>query len=156
MAVAMSRYLMPFLDDEEFVTAMVLQAGEPGRVTLVSCGHPPPLLVLHEDGADLVPLTPGLPLGLGDTYKALTVPWAPGDRALLYTDGLSEARNTDGDFLEVPKLGDVVRTVPLSGALDEILKAVRQHVPGGHFTDDLAMVLLENDAESGCPTSSPA
>ena len=126
-----------------------------GRVTFVSCGHPPPLLVMSQDGADLVDLPAGLPLGLGETYMAVTLPWAPGDRFLLYTDGLSEARNAKNEFLGLEQLGDLVRKAPFSGALDEVLRAVRRHVPGGHFADDLAMVLVENAGQAGGTSGRP-
>jgi len=155
MAAAMSRYLKPFLDDEEFVTAVVMQVVGRGRVTFVSCGHPPPLLVMSQDGADLVDLPAGLPLRLGETYMAVTLPWAPGDRFLLYTDGLSEARNAKNEFLGLEQLGDLVRKAPFSGALDEVLRAVRRHVPGGHFADDLAMVLVENAGQAGGTSGRP-
>ena len=156
MAAAMSRYLAPFLDDEEFVTAVLMQVVGRGRVTLVSCGHPPPLLVTGQDGADLVDVPAGLPLGLGETYMAVTVPWAPGDRFLLYTDGLSEARNARSEFLELEQLGALVRNAPFSGALDEVLRMLRRHVPRGHFPDDLAMVLVENAGRDEGPPSRPA
>ena len=149
MAVAMGRYLAPFLDEEEFVTALILQAVGGGRVTLVSCGHPPPLRVGSHDGVSLIALQPGLPLGLGERYEAVTVPWSPGDRFLLYTDGLSEARNANGEFLPVESLGELIRRAPHSVALDDVLRRLRQHVQGGHLTDDLAMVLLENSEEDG-------
>ena len=149
MATAMSRYLGPFLDDEEFATAVILQVVGRDRVTFVSCGHPLPLLVTGQDGAKLVPLPPGLPLGLGERYAAVTIPWAAGDRLLLYTDGLSEARNATGEFFPVEPLGDLVRKAPFAVALDEVLRQVRHHVPDGQFSDDLALVLLENSGDSG-------
>ena len=39
---------MPFFDDEEFVTGFLADVSEPDRVTLVSCGHPPPILVRRD------------------------------------------------------------------------------------------------------------
>ena len=144
-AAEMSAYLTPFLDDEEFVTASLLQVRDPGCVTLVSCGHPRPLLITRGGEATLLDLPAGLPLGLGSTYESVTVPWAHGDRLLLYTDGLSEARNARGEFLPVLPLASLLRTENVEDALDKVLQQVRQHVPGGRFTDDLAVVLLEND-----------
>ena len=41
----MSDYLTPFLDDEEFVTAALIQITDGTRVTLVNCGHPAPLFI---------------------------------------------------------------------------------------------------------------
>jgi len=140
----MSAYLAPFLDDEEFVTAAVLQVNGPECVTLVSCGHPRPLLVARGGDARLLDLPAGLPLGLGTVYESTTIPWAHGDRLLLYTDGLSEARDERGEYLPVLPLASLLRTENVEDALDSVLLRVRQHVPGGRFTDDLAVMLLEN------------
>ena len=92
-AAEMSTYIAPFLDDEEFVTAALVQVNGRDQMTLVSCGHPQPLLIAANGAARLLELPPCLPLGLGGIYESVTVPWAPGDRLLLYTDGLSEARD---------------------------------------------------------------
>ena len=64
-----------------------------GELTIVNCGHHPPLL---RHRGDLRPLTDGkaaLPLGLEDDFTAFTATWSPGDRLLLYTDGLVESRD---------------------------------------------------------------
>ena len=144
-AAEMSAYIAPFLDDEEFVTAALIQvSGE--QVTLVSCGHPQPLLIAADGAARLVELPPCLPLGLGRIYESVTVPWAPRDRLLLYTDGLSEARDGDDEFLPVLPLAPLLHTSTVEAALDNVLREVRRHVPNGRFTDDLAVLLLENAA----------
>ena len=142
-AAEMSTYIAPFLDDEEFVTAALVQvSGE--QVMLVSCGHPQPLLIAAGGAARLVDLPPCLPLGLGRIYESVTVPWAPDDRLLLYTDGVSEARDANDEFLPVLSLAPLLRTTTVEAALDNVLEEVRRHVPKGRFTDDLAVLLLEN------------
>ena len=142
-AAEMSTYIAPFLDDEEFVTAALVQvSGE--QVMLVSCGHPQPLLIAAGGAARLVDLPPCLPLGLGRIYESVTVPWAPDDRLLLYTDGVSEARDAQDEFLPVLSLAPLLRTTTVEAALDNVLEEVRRHVPKGRFTDDLAVLLLEN------------
>jgi serine phosphatase RsbU (regulator of sigma subunit) len=142
-AAEMSAYIAPFLDDEEFVTAALVEVvGE--QVTLVSCGHPQPLLIARDGAARLVDLPPCLPLGLGRVYESVTVPWSPGDRLLLYTDGLSEARDAHDEFLPVLPLAPLLHTTTVEAALDNVLEEVRRHVPEGRFTDDLAVLLLEN------------
>jgi serine phosphatase RsbU (regulator of sigma subunit) len=143
LAHDMSEYLAPFFDDEEFVTALLVDASGPTAITVVSCGHPPALLVHPDASTSLLDAPPGLPLGLGDTYDAISVPWAPGDRLLMYTDGLSEARNARGQFLDLPSLGPLLTGAPVGDALNAVLDAVRDHVPSGRLTDDLAVMLLE-------------
>jgi phosphoserine phosphatase RsbU/P len=151
LAHDMSEYLAPFFDDEEFVTALLVDTSAPTRITIVSCGHPPALLVQPDGRASLLDAPPGLPLGLGDSYDAVTVPWASGDRLLMYTDGLSEARNTRGQFLDLPSLAPLITGVPVEEALNAVLDAVRHHVPSGRLTDDLAVMLLESTAIAAAP-----
>ena len=89
--------MTPFLGDEDFATALIVDASDCGPVTLLACGHPPPLLI-PAHGAPRVAwtLTPSrLPLGLGgeDGESVHASRGEAGDRLLLYTDGLSEARD---------------------------------------------------------------
>src|SRR5512145_435775 len=144
VAADMSRYLAPFFDDEEFVTALLVDATDPTRLTLVSCGHPQALLVKGSGSASLIEAPAGLPLGLGDRYDAVSVAWEPGDRLLMYTDGLSEARDAHGEFLAVPSLAPLLRDETVDEALEGALDAVREHIPSGKLSDDLAVMLLEN------------
>ena len=99
MAAEMSAYLMPFFDDEEFTTAVLVQITDNTRLTLVNCGHPSPILVPRGGEATFVEPPVCLPLGLGSSYESLSMPWTPGDRLLLYTDGLSEARDERGEYM---------------------------------------------------------
>ncbi len=143
----MSGYLAPFFHEEEFVTCLLVDTTTPGALTLVSGGHPPALLVRADGPPVLLEPPPGLPLGLfSDRYAALTVPWRPGDRLLMYTDGLSEARDERGEFLDVAGLAPLVTSGTVDEALDAVLDALRRHVPHGRLTDDLAVLLLENVA----------
>ena len=147
LAHDMDAYLQNFLDDEGFVTALLVDVTQPHTLTLASCGHPPPLLVRRDGTAQMLEVPSGLPLGLGDSASAVSMPWSPGDRLLLYTDGLSEARDDDGTFLAPIDLAPTISAQPLEDALDAVLEQARRHVPGHLLTDDLALVLLENTGE---------
>ena len=144
VASHMSRYLAPFFDEEEFVTALLVDVSDPARLTLVSCGHPPPVHIRPDGHASLLEAPAGLPLGLGDVYLALDLPWEPGDRLLIYTDGLSEARDRRGRFLPVLPLAPLLASGTVEAALEDILDAVRGYVPDAELTDDLAVMLVEN------------
>jgi serine phosphatase RsbU (regulator of sigma subunit) len=152
----MDSYLRPFFGDEDFVTAMILDVTRPNLLRVTCCGHPPPLLV-HADGtAELLQVPAGLPLGLGGGHDSVTLPWDTGDRLLLYTDGVSEARGRDGEFISLLSLAPVIRGAPLDEAMEAFLATVREHVPGGELSDDAALVLLENASEVTPETSATA
>jgi phosphoserine phosphatase RsbU/P len=133
------------LGQEDFVTAALAQIAPGGELTIVNCGHHPPL-PLHSGG--LQPLTGGkaaLPLGLQDDFTAFTASWSPGDRLLLYTDGLVESRNQHGDFLPEHEIVAALLAADCDQALDALITAVHRHT-GGHAHDDMALLLLENSA----------
>jgi phosphoserine phosphatase RsbU/P len=140
----MNSYLVPFFDEEEFVTALLLDTTEADRPLLVNAGHPPPLLVRPDGRCELLETAADLPLGLGLGYSRHELSWAPGDRLLLYTDGVSEARDAHGEFLEVGRLGPLLADGPLDAALDRLLDAVRGHAVRGELSDDVAVMLLEH------------
>ena len=147
VAGEVGRAIAPHLGEEDFVTAALAQIAPTGELTIVNCGHHPPLL---RHRGDLQPLTdgkPGLPLGLEDDFSAFTAAWSPGDRLLLYTDGLVESRDEHGHFLPEDAIGTALLAANCDQALDTLMRAVGQHT-GGHVHDDIALLLLERGASS--------
>jgi len=146
VAKAMQEYLVPFFDDEEFVTAVLVEFTWNGVVTVLSCGHPAPLLV-RQGAVTSVAVEPSPPLGLATSFVTAVFLWAPEDRLLLYTDGLVEARDRDGTFLPFATIVDALRLPDPQSSLDALLAAVEAHVRHGtqHLpADDIALVLVDN------------
>jgi hypothetical protein len=151
VAGEISRAIRPYLGEEDFVTAALAQILPGGELTIVNCGHHPPLL---RHGGGLQPLTDGhaaLPLGLEDDFTAFTARWSPGDRLLLYTDGLVESRDRNGDFFPEKEIATALLAADCDQALDTLMTAVHQHT-GGRGRDDIALLLLEQGVS---PHSSP-
>ncbi len=138
------------LNDEQFVTAILAEVSLDGsRITLLSCGHPPPLLIAGHAGRFVEPATPSLPLGLAGLgvvpREVLTVPFAPGDQMLFYTDGVSEARNRAGEFYPLPDRAVYAEATDPDSALNRLQEDVLMHV-GHALDDDAAMLLLRRQA----------
>jgi phosphoserine phosphatase RsbU/P len=140
----MNSYLIPFLGEEEFVTALLVDLTEPDTINLTSCGHPPAVLVRANGFAEFLEAPAGMPLGVGESTDAASFAWRPGDRVLLYTDGLSEARDGGGEFFPILEAGPLLAQGHVEEAIDTLVDRVRAHVPGGELSDDLAVLLLEN------------
>ena len=143
VASSMHTYLEPFFGAEEFATALLVECSS-DSITLTSAGHPPAILIRRDGAVTFVDVPAGLPLGIGDDFGEATVAWEPGDRLLLYTDGLSEARNADGEFLRLLEAAAALGSGTIEDALTGLLDEVRRHVPGGALGDDLAVVMLEH------------
>ncbi len=141
------------LDAVEGFTTCVLGEIPPGAgaLRLLNRGHPEPLL-LHGNGelAVLAPTEPALPLGMGELggWPDLVQEWAfpAGTTLLLYTDGLTEARDGAGDFYD-PAARLRGRIFPGPQALLSALSSdVRRHTGGG-ATDDMALLAVGRPGE---------
>ncbi len=146
------RSLARNLGHDDFVTAVVAGYPPGGHLEVVNCGHTPPLLVSASGSVTPVePDLPSPPLGLralaGHAPGLQALPFADGDQLLLYTDGVTEARDHGRSFyplaegLERHVSHEPARTL---GALHDELLA---HV-GGRLHDDAALLLIRKRAAS--------
>ena len=136
--------------EEEFVTAVVAQVSADGcRAEILSCGHPPPLLVRAGEATAAEPAEAILPLGLGSlasqAREVTTVPLRSGDRLLFYTDGITEARDKKGIFYPLERSATLLGQPDLGCALDRLIDDVLRHV--GHALHDDATLLLIGPTE---------
>ncbi|MFC1417384.1 PP2C family protein-serine/threonine phosphatase [Streptacidiphilus cavernicola] len=134
--------------EEEFVT-LALVSVRPDRVAeIVNCGHPSPLLL--RPGAPvraLDPAWPVPPLGVLEPDQVappvLELPLLDGDRVLLFTDGVIEARDRWGVFYPLAeRLPDCAAGDDPDQVLARVHQDVRRHV-GRQLGDDAAMLLLQ-------------
>ncbi len=138
-------------DDEEFVTAIVVDVIADGTVTVTNSGHHPPVLVSSAAPEDryrmLASALPTPPLGLYDLGPApvpRTFRWEVGDRLLMYTDGLVEAPGPTGHDFPPNAWAPLLRDDNLETCLDRIVDSV--YTRSRHrLDDDLALVLLQHE-----------
>lgn len=132
---------------ERFCTAAVavVRPGKSARVVYASAGHPPALVRRSDGRVEELP-TSGLTLGVMDDLggRAQRVALDEGDLMVMYTDGLTEARNDDGDFYGEERLAAIVGAGSAPGAHDllEQLVADLRSFTGGPLGDDLGLVVF--------------
>jgi serine phosphatase RsbU (regulator of sigma subunit) len=121
----------------------------------VLAGHLPPILVRGGRSVTELSHPPRTPLGVrGTPPDRLTVghqQLEPGDRLLLYSDGVVEARTAHGEFFGEDRLVDFTRRAELAGlpapeTLRRLTAAVLAH-QHGQLQDDATLVLLDWSAD---------
>jgi sigma-B regulation protein RsbU (phosphoserine phosphatase) len=116
-----------------------------GRIVYSNAGHNPPLLI--RSSGDVEKLGDGgMVLGIfpDNQYEQAEVPLTPGDRLLFYTDGITEARNPEGDEYGEDRLAEAALAVR-SGSAEAIKDAVLAHVnafTSGKFEDDATLIVV--------------
>ena len=133
-------------DTGMYLTAALVRASSDGHVRLCSMGHPPTLL-RRRDGS-VVPLSlGGAPAGIvdGESYAEDEVVLEPGERLLLYSDGLTEAEGADGPFGE-ERLAQWLAARPADEPAAVTVRALGEagaaHLQGAPSRDDVTVVVI--------------
>lgn len=142
---------------ECFITAAVLDIPDKiARAQMVTCGHPPPLLLRHGQATALSAPRPAPPLGLGGLsrpdYRVDTFTLEPNDVLLLHTDGLTEARDAQGAFYPLAERAAAWTDESPPALIRRLRTDLLSHV-GGHLADDAAVIALQH-THSQFPTES--
>jgi sigma-B regulation protein RsbU (phosphoserine phosphatase) len=131
-----------------FATAF-LGVYEPGQRRLIyaNAGHPPPLLKHASDGSiHTLDEVASYPLGINEseTFEEAALQLEPADMVLLYTDGIIEARNKNGDEFGRDRLMRALREAGdrPAGLVHLLSHAVRKHEQGQSPRDDQTLVAV--------------
>jgi serine phosphatase RsbU (regulator of sigma subunit) len=140
---------------EAFVTAALAELDtETGLLSWVNAGHPEPLLLRGRQQVKSLHAHPTLPLGLGRGFGRSAASIAvgreqlePGDRVLLYTDGVTDLRSPGGEFFGARALTDLLATnlaagLPAPETMRRVVRALLEHQQG-QLEDDATMLLAE-------------
>lgn len=144
-------YLFPWDSDTgQFFTLVygILNTAT-GEFRFVTAGHPGPIR-LGADGAIMQAGTTGLPIGLAtDPYEEQVLHLAPGDRMVLYSDGIVEVMNPERQIFGRARMLEAVQQgcgESLDRCLDRLLQAAEAWRGSRRFQDDLSMVAVERVA----------
>ena len=154
LLVELNNLLADHLDNRSFITMTYAVIDlEAGTLTCARAGHTPLLVV--SGGAPEVVVPDGMVLGLrlpgaGRRFAEILVehtqPIRPGDVVVLYTDGITEAMNEDGDLFGDASLSRVVAAhhgLDSGGIRERILRDVRAFVGAAEPHDDMTMVVIK-------------
>jgi serine phosphatase RsbU (regulator of sigma subunit) len=145
---AIDEALTSHYDDDSFATGIVGRlAFGTGRLEWSCAGHPPPLLLRGRKVVAELTNDPVLPFGLRGRPTLSTAELEPDDTLLLYTDGVTEARATDGELFGLDRLTDLLEQEAASGRppeeiLRRLVRALTEHQPEG-LRDDATLLLVQ-------------
>src|SRR3984885_731708 len=139
---AIDRALTDYYGDDSFATSIIGKlTTATGRLEWSWPAHPPPRLLRGRKVVAELANTPMLLFGLGGGVPALSATdLEPGDAVLLYTDGVTEARTTDGEMFGLDRLTDLLELEaaseqPPEEILRRLVRAVLDYEPGGLRVD---------------------
>jgi serine phosphatase RsbU (regulator of sigma subunit)/PAS domain-containing protein len=142
-----NRQVLEEIAEDEYVTMLLLVLDPAtGAVSWSSAGHPPPVLACP--GPRVLAFGGSLPLGMfpAASYRTAHLRLQHGRCLVLYTDGVVEARNLDGQELGGEGLEAAIPPMAASAAAvaEAILKQVQSHT-GDHLDDDAAVLVLRRE-----------
>src|SRR5947208_4572612 len=150
---AVNRYLVESIPPNRFVTLFYAELDpKNGALAFLNAGHNPPLIV-HAGGTMEQLASGGLPLGiLADAdFREGRTKLYPGDVLVIYSDGVSEAVNPNGEEFGATRLYEVVARnldTSASGIRDRIESALTKFCQGTPAADDITLVIVKRLAEA--------
>ena len=137
--------------DSMFVTMLyAVYDPETGIFTYASGGHDAPLLVRPDGSSTLLPLTGGIALGVVPDfeYRQATHHLEPGETIVLYTDGVTEAMNHDGELFGLEGLRSYFETAPPGDSEAtglQVMQAVTAFAGDAPQSDDITCLTLRRN-----------
>ena len=135
-------------DTQMFVTVLyAVYDPETGEFTYASGGHDAPLLVHSDGSSELLPLTGGIALGIVPdlAYGQNSVVLDRGETLVLYTDGVTEAMNGEGEQFGIERLRKVFTgraPKDANEAAHKVFEAVNTFADGAAQSDDITCLTL--------------
>jgi len=133
---------------EMFMTMIVARLGAGrDRLTVANAGGCRVILFRRLEGTCSELTEGGLPLGLFPVsrWTDQSVSLRPGDLAVLYSDGVTETQDPEGNLFGVARLLEIVRARgagPTDGLKAAVLEAMELHRRGAPVSDDVTLVLI--------------
>ena len=137
-------------EKQVFVTCTLASLNlETYDLTIVNAGNCRPLLYRNGDVSEVVTNEPRFPLGMKSDvfYSDTHIPLRKGDVLLLYSDGLPEAKNEDGEFFEDEKIAGLLKEInPVEKSASELCEIIRKEIlifSNYELADDVTLIVLK-------------
>ncbi len=148
VAFRLNRMMIERIQVDQYFTMVYAEVDlQSGSVKLVQAGHPHPIILRADGGAEVVG-NGGLPIGLidGAVFERVTIRLAPGDRLLLMSDGITECPDPQGAELGTEGTVDLLKTSRHLTSPD-LLEALVWDLTGHHgrsdFPDDVSAMVFD-------------
>jgi serine phosphatase RsbU (regulator of sigma subunit) len=122
----------------QFATAQLFRVDENRKLVYANAAHPPFLLLRQDKKETLLFEQPSNLLGAmpNMAFEEHTIPIAPGDTLFAYTDGLTDRRNSSGDFYSIDRVANLLEQTRGSD-LGKVYDSIYADVSGFSATDEL-------------------
>jgi len=129
-----------------FATGVFVYFSEPGKVRFVNAGHNAPFIIRPSTKEVRYIESSGPPLGMGEgiVYQSEAFEVVPGDKIVLYTDGVVETPIKSGGLYGLEKFTEVI-IEHLEESNQEIVDSAMQSLEENHveYKDDVTMIIIE-------------
>ena len=127
---------------------------ELGTLTYVNAGHDPPYVIRPNEAPEMIPHTGGIALGVlpERSYAETTIPLDVGTALYLYTDGITEAENSNGQQFGRERLEAKLAASPDEGPqalMDGILTDMREFTGDAKQFDDITCMTVQFNGGAG-------
>jgi len=143
----LNRFLIDRTASEKYATVFYCMIDRSGRFHYVNAAHCPPLLV-RAGGEQMSLDATSMPVGLMESaeFPVAEQFLAPGDKIVIYTDGVTEAQNTAAEFFGKRRLREVVAARAAESCTvihDAVQEAVAAFTEGAAQSDDITVLVIE-------------
>jgi sigma-B regulation protein RsbU (phosphoserine phosphatase) len=143
----LNRFLLERARGEKYATVFYCMVNSAGLFSYANAGHCAPFLV-SVDGRLRKLHTSGMPVGMLEEaqFEVVQLQLEPGDKIVIYSDGLTEAENAAGEFFDTERLRACLRDNSTMGAAElhkVLLSTLDAFVEGGVIRDDITALVLE-------------
>jgi len=130
----------------QFATAALFRIRDGREVVYSNAAHPPFLLYQRDKRRTMVMEQPSNLLGAmpNMTFDEHSVSVSPGDTLFVYTDGLTDRVNRDGDFYSIDRVAALLENAPdadVGTLFDSIYSDIGNFAATEEFKDDIAFVV---------------